>query len=62
MTDKNAGGTFDAVVVIDPKDIGGEIRLLVDGCRFVVTGRLARGLREMATREKGVPDLYAEGY
>lgn len=45
---KRDGGTFQATVVVDGSDIGGEVRLLVGGRTYVVSGSLKRGLRDLA--------------
>lgn len=45
---RDAKGTFSAVVIVDPKDMGGEVRLLVEGRTFIVSQRLKKGLRAMA--------------
>lgn len=45
---RDASGTFSALVIVDPKDLGGEVRMLINGRVFIVSGRLKRGLRAMA--------------
>lgn len=44
------GGTLSAVVIVDPADLGGEVRMLIDGNTFVLRGGIVRGLRELTLR------------
>jgi len=53
---RDAQGTFNAVVIVDPKSIGGEVRILIEGRTFVVSDRLKRGLRAMAAEITSQPN------
>lgn len=46
---RDAKGTFTATVIIDSKDIGGDVTLMIEGRTFIVNGNLKRGLRAMAS-------------
>ncbi len=39
--------SYTATVIVDDKDIGGEVRLLVEGRTFILRGGVVRGLRDL---------------
>lgn len=50
MARAKRGATLHATVVVDDGDMGGEVRLLIEGRTFIVSGRLRTGLRDLADR------------
>ncbi len=40
--------TYSATLIVDPPEIGGETILIVEGRKFVLRGRVVRGLRSLA--------------
>lgn len=47
-----SGGTARAVIIADPKDAGGEVRIVINGSTYMVRGALKRGLREAVELEE----------
>lgn len=48
MARKKSGGTFQATVIVDDSDMGGEVRMLIEGRTFIISGGLRKGLRDLA--------------
>lgn len=46
--EREADAWMSANIAVDPASIGGEVRLIVEGRTFIVSGRLAKGLRSLA--------------
>jgi len=44
---RDPGGTLSATIIVDPPDIGGEVRMIVEGRTFVLRGGVVQGLRKV---------------